>query len=62
MWHNLDVALAVGHCDTALAVYLSLLDEILAGLPTQADHISVGFNTSHSTYDVIPQISEVTSL
>jgi hypothetical protein len=31
--HKLDTALAAYHCDTALAVHLALLNDLLAGFP-----------------------------
>jgi len=49
------------YCDTALAVHLALLNELLSCLPAKTDHISLGFNASHSTHDVISQISAVTT-
>jgi hypothetical protein len=57
------MALAAGHCDVmALAVFIALLNELLAGLPAQSDHITIGFSASHSTHDVISEIPEVTAL
>ena len=49
------------HCDTVLAIHLALLNELLSCLPAKTDHISFGFNASHSTHDVISQISAVTT-
>ncbi len=61
--HNLGTFLAASNCDTALAIHLALLNELLAGLlSAEADHICLGSNASHSTHDVISQLSEQTPL
>ena len=61
--HNLGAFLAASNCDTALAIHLALLNELLAGLLLAlANHICLGFNASHSTHDVISQLSERTPL
>ncbi len=56
------MALAAGHCDTTLAVHLTLLSNCLVGLLANTDHIVLGFHTAYSAHDVIFLISEVTSL
>jgi hypothetical protein len=54
--------LAAGHCDMALAVHLTLLNNCLIGLLANTDHIVLGFCTAYSAHDVFSLISEVTSL
>jgi hypothetical protein len=60
---NLGSTFVASHWDTALAIHVALLNELLAGLHTaQTNHICFGFNAPHSTYDVISQLSELTAL
>jgi hypothetical protein len=69
LWYNgtiticryVDSALAAGHCDRVLAIHLALLNELLADLLAQTDHMSLGINASHSTCHVISQISDITT-
>ncbi len=49
----LDSGLAAGHCDTTLAVHLTLLSNCLVGLLANTDHIMLGFCTAYSAHDVI---------
>ncbi len=58
---NLGASLAASNCDTALAIHLALLNELLAGLLlAQANQVRLGFNAFHFTHDVISQLSELT--